>query len=230
MLVEFTGCTGAGKTTLVRQTIRILQCRGVTVLHNQPFMPRWRLAQTGSNLYWDVQAKWRLIKNNKEYKDFIAFCRHAISKLPCSRFLRANLLRGVVRKVGMYDYLKEKACDGGLALLDEGTVHAAHNIFVHPLVQADDEDVDAFVACVPISDVTINVETAEDVLLERIQRRSDPPGRQRTEPDSARFVKEARRVFQKLSGSERFRMISINVDRDGEDAGKKAVNAIFKAM
>ena len=88
-------------------------------------------------------------------------------------------------------------------LVDEGTLHAAHNLFVHVGFEFDDDHVRQFAEQVPLPDVVIYVRQREEVLVERTLKRGHPRISEPTHQSVANFVHQAVLTFDQLSKHER---------------------------
>jgi hypothetical protein len=112
-----------------------------------------------------------------------------------------NLMRNFVKRIGaelLLEDLSRQLRDVDILIWDEGSVHAAHNLFVHPDTAPVLEEIVTFAALVPKPDclIWVTAPTAQStrVLTRRGHRRVG------TNVDSAQaFAEHASTTFQALA-------------------------------
>ncbi len=203
MQIELTGCTGAGKTTLASAIHRACREQGIDFLMSNDFvLKQFRLSWIKSNwvrtLLVDLcslsvcLATWR---NNLE---LYVFAIQNIFRLPIAQFEKLNLARNVLKKIGIYEIIHRRGPDQQVVLVDEGTLHAAHNLFVHVSVEANTSDLSTFVKLVPLPDVAVYVTQSESVLIKRTMQRGHKRIPDRSPVKVELFIKRAVDIFDKL--------------------------------
>jgi thymidylate kinase len=212
MIVEFTGCTGAGKTTLVKTVARLLSKHGISVRHNQPIFQKFRIFQTANNLLWELKSLKYLTDKNNCYRDFTGLCRNIINDNHYDNIVRINMLRSIIRKVGTFDMLGKQSANGGIALLDEGVVHIAHNLFVHPHYEINSDQLEMFMDKVPLPDIIVNVTADKAELLNRLRQRKDSPGKRRLMGRADIFINKAQELFSIMKNNQRLSLISVTAN------------------
>ena len=204
MQIELTGCTGAGKSTLARHLIQTYQSQGAKVLLADEFV----LGQVGLNrvthplartLLLDLVALPACLLTWRMHHEFYAFAIRLIRDLPASWFEKLNLVRNVLKKIGMYEIIRQRSDVGQVVLVDEGTVHAAHNLFVHVSAPAAVDDVLTFILLVPLPEVLVYVHQPERVLIERTLERGHKRIPDHSPASVARFVRRALEMFELLA-------------------------------
>jgi broad-specificity NMP kinase len=218
MILEFTGATGAGKTLLAAQVRRRLQQRGIRVVNARDLllgrpMPNVFGREGVQNVFIELALSAVIIPALARYREFLAFSWRAARSYTDSRYLALKALRGVWRQIGFYE-LAGQAKPPTIVLSDEGTVHAAHYLFVQLSSIVSGDYLESFVRLVPMPDLVVCVETPQDTLLVRIRERSDPPRRTLNRLDSELLVETAASVFARLKRIPRLTYRLLVVDGD----------------
>jgi deoxyadenosine/deoxycytidine kinase len=205
MQIELIGCTGAGKSTLAQGVLQASREQGIMASMGDDFVLeqfhlqriKHRLART---LCVDIVALFACLTTWRKNLAFYRFVIRVITRLPTTVAWseRLNIARNILKKVGVYEIVHRCCSDQQIVLVDEGTLHSAHNLFVHVSVEPNIRDVCTLARLVPLPNMAIHVQQAEQVLVERTLER----GHKRI-PDSSptqveRFVKHAVHTFDKL--------------------------------
>ena len=222
MIVELIGCTGAGKTTLAHllreegiESGRMVATMSDLVL-DRPVLRRisnptlMNLAQEAGGLPFLV---WALRRRN----EFLSFAALTLVSRAPSVFHKANRLRGVARRVGMYE-LADRMAKGRIVLSDEGTVLLAY-LFVLTDSDYDIRDVERFARLVPLPEVIVHVRAPVEVLIERAQLRSDRRRQLggKAPAELERLVRRTVGVFDQLVATPPIRERVIAVDNNDDD-------------
>src|SRR6266545_1717422 len=130
MILEFTGATGAGKTSFAARVRRNLQQRGIRVTNGRELLPGLQMAKLlgregFQNIAIELALSAVIVPSLQRYREFLAFSWRAARSYTDSRYLALKALRGVWRQIGFYE-LGRRVEDSTVVLADEGTVHAAH--------------------------------------------------------------------------------------------------------
>jgi thymidylate kinase len=205
MIVEFIGSTGAGKTTLIQQILHTCEREGINAVVGTDFvLQQSRLNGVKSHLVRTVLinlislfaslAAWR---NNRVYYRFVL---QTLIKLPgavpwSERFF---LAKNILKRIGIYEIIRHHGSEQQMYLVDEGTLHVAHSLFVQTTGEANSHDLAIFASIVPLPHIVVYIRQDEAVLVERLLAR----GHQRV-PDNSidgatHFVRQAVNVFDKL--------------------------------
>ena len=227
MIVEFIGCTGAGKTTLIEQVQRrLLKTAVVTTsvdLAAGLVGLRGVRNSTVQNLVQETVGFPFFIGSLYKYREFI---HHTIKLfLRNSRFSirMINNLRSLERKIGMYEINRRYAKDR-IVLVDEGPILAAH-MFVFTEASYTPEEIGRFTALLPLPDLVIYVRASVDTLMERTLQRVDAP-REINKKDLAqtqRYTRRAVTLFDQLVEAEKIRcrlLIAESLDFAGQEYSK----------
>lgn len=210
MIVEFIGSTGAGKTTLIGDVQRSLAPHAEVATSFEFAAERLRLRKlthpTGRNLIQDVAALPFFIGSLRRHRAFMAFAVATLARNKIRGFYRLNYLRSLVRKVGMYEILRRYGGDR-IILVDEGTVSAAHLLFIFTPAAFRNEDVEKFAGLVALPDLLVYVKTPVDRLVERAMRRKDPRRELRASDPKLieRYVTRAAAMYDRLAETRQLR-------------------------
>lgn len=211
MLIEIIGPSGAGKTKIAGKIIRLLlkQPVGIFTVHPDffPFKPKVfgrPTNQTLQNLNLDLLALKTILGSYKKNKPLIDFAAMALRKYADSRLTGLNLFRGVCRKIGLAQYVRESRFKNNIVIVDEGLTHAVHNLFVHFGNQHCPEDLRDFSNLFPLPDLILYIKSPVQLLLQHSQSRSDLSRRLRGR-NMELFLNRADQVFDEFIGLKKIR-------------------------
>jgi hypothetical protein len=219
MIVELIGCAGAGKTTLRRILCEDgLPGRRVVAMPDlvraRPLL-RHVEHPTAVNVMQEVAGLPYLLGSWGEERAFIAFAREMLRRPSVSTFERLNGLRGIGRKLGMFELATRRA-RGMVVLSDEGTVLSAYNLLVATNAELDGPDVERFLALVPLPDEVVYVRAPVSTLVERATARPDPRRQHigRSRPEIERDVGRTVELFDVVARSPRLEGRVLVVEND----------------
>jgi hypothetical protein len=203
MLIEFIGSTGAGKTTLANDVIGECREQGVDILLDADFVLKqirlnWIKSKFARTLCVDLISSFACLATWRNNFEFYAFASRVIRRLPVAWLEKLNLARNVLKKIGIYEIVRRRGSDRQFVLVDEGTLHAAHNLFVHVSVRTNAGDLATFVRLVPLPDAAICIAQSESVLIEIAMERGHKRIPDRSYANTELFVKRASDTFDKL--------------------------------
>lgn len=216
MQIELVGCTSAGKSTLATQITDAARAEGIDLLLADEFAvdqlglghlrKRWLRA-----VVVHIVALWGCVSKGRRHARFIKFSYRELRETKISRRQQWNQLRKVLKQLGRYEVIRGGRQSQTPVLVDEGTLHAAHNLFIHAGCEFDSDHVQQFAEIVPLPDVVIYVRQREDVLVERTLKRGHPRISDPTRQSVEKFVRQAVLAFEQLSEHERIspRMIVV---------------------
>lgn len=222
--IEFSGCTGTGKTTLARRTRAAMESRGISVFTPFELMFGRRLGR----LVRDERRK-NLLLDIALLPLAITFCvRHfrvawlLYSHLlvrPPSPIRTAARVRGIASKMGVHMLCRVCRARPGVVLIDEGMLHTVHNVFVYTPTTASARTLETFASQVPLSDLVVILTGTVDAVVATTATRPDPPVRG---PGSVSIAESARRaleLFDVLGRHERVRRVSIGIRMSPGEVG-----------
>lgn len=190
MLVEFVGCSGAGKTTIACQVLRELAQAGIA----------FERLDVGGHIQYDFKAIPWYMGFARRNRALTCLARDTLCQQAASIWEELNLYRNFAKKMGIGAWLAQKK-SGSKILWDEGTVHASHNLFVHAVAEPDMAGVKAFARLVPLPDLIVYIRAPQPVLVDRIRRGGHK--RVKRQADVPAFVDHAERVFDTLLAEDR---------------------------
>jgi adenylate kinase family enzyme len=203
MQLELIGCTGAGKSTLTRRILQAGHEQGVDLVLGDDFvLEQVRLHRIKSRLLRtllvDLLALFACLGTWRNHLEFYLFATRLLFQLPTARLEKLNLLRNVLKKIGIYEIIRFRSTDQQIILVDEGVLQAAHNLFVHGLVRVKAEHLDTFARSIPFPDVVVYLRQPESSLIHRTMKRGHKRIPDRSYINVARFIEQAVATFDKL--------------------------------
>jgi thymidylate kinase len=205
MRIEFIGCTGAGKSTLTSRILQACRAQGIDTWMGYDFVLRqarldWIENRLVRGLLVNLIALFVCLVAWRSNLAFYRFTIRTISRLPASVgwFERLYIGRDVLKNVGMYEIIRRRASTQQLILLDEGTLHTAHYLFVHAGVEPNIGDVASFIRLVPLPDIAVYITQSQVVLIERTMARGHARIPDRSYASAERFIKRAVAIFDAL--------------------------------
>ena len=223
LIAEITGCSGSGKSTLLAEILRECAARGVQVATVEdvllPSFGRLVLRHpTLQNIALDLRGASEMIRGRRPL-EFLAFAWTVIRRDTDSFATGLRAYRAVLRKVGVHSLLAREAASGHAVLVDEGTIHSAHNILVHIDRPARPEEIEAFCRLVPMPDLVIHVRAPLETVLARTFARRNPPLRGRSREEMERFIRHGHSMFDQLMSHEALSRNTLRVHCDDDDFG-----------
>lgn len=206
MQIELIGCTGAGKSTLARDLLHACRARGVDAMLSDDFVleqaglrhVRGQLVRT---LLVDLLALLECLLSWQKYRMCYLLMMRTVTTLPrdVGWFERLNIARNVLKKIGSYEIARRRATPDRVILVDEGTLHTAHYLFVHRTLEPSVHGVAALAALIPLPDIAIYVATNTSLLISRTLERGHKRIHTPTYDEVERFITRAVRVFEMLT-------------------------------
>ncbi len=222
MQIELIGCTGAGKSTLASRLVESCSRRGIPLITSRDFVLRrsrldWIPGRVVRNIALNLCALCACVGTLRKNRALYGFAARTILRSPAVLHHKLSLLRNVLKKIGIYEIICRGSTDDQLVLVDEGTVHVAHNLFVHAQRKADTADLSTFVGLLPLPDVVVLVEQSESVLIDRTVARGHKRIPNRSHAAVEGFVKSANEVFHRLAreASIAERLLVVDGQHDG---------------
>lgn len=200
MLVEITGLSSAGKSTLLEQVLanssgkyaamsigtdRVLAAGRLTHLQGIPRrMALTALAAAG----WAVgHDRWKAAR--------AVLTAHRHSCLPARSWSKYNGTANAGMQLGVFFLLRRIADDDELVLLDTGPLHTLYNFFIDVDRAANDHDVMDYLSSLPLPDVIVWLHQDRDVIIQRTVERSHRRVKDLDQRGAAAFHDHGARVF-----------------------------------
>lgn len=204
MQIEFIGSTGAGKSTLARRVLLACRAQGLDAcLADEFVLQRLRLngvkGHLPRTLLVDLCALALCLLTWRRHRAFYRLALPLIWRLRAPWLEKANLMRNVLKKIGIYEIVSRRPSQSKVVLVDEGTLHAAHNLFVHVSGPGSRSDLEAFGRLAPLPDMAVYVAERESVLIQRTLQRGHKRIPDRSYASVEHFVREAIETFDLLT-------------------------------
>jgi thymidylate kinase len=233
LIVEFIGSTGAGKTTLIREVRRKLEpqvevCSAFEQVAG-PLGLRGVSHPSVRNLTQEVLSLPAFLGSLGRNREFLAHALKMLKRQAGFSLFTLNILRSLERKLGVHEVLRRRGGEA-VVLVDEGTLLAAHNIFVFSEAQYSDDEIVRFAELAPLPDLAVYIKAPVESLVQRSLARRDPPREMRSRDPGMvrRHVVRAVEVFDQLVQAEpiRSRLLAVENCDLPDPAGSSAADQI----
>jgi thymidylate kinase len=232
MIIEFIGCTGSGKTTLIRELQSRLQRKTSVTTATALVQSRLGLPSitnpTVQNVIQEVVGFPRFISSLYRHRSFIEFTVRMLTRGPNVSIWTINNLRSLVRKIGIYEIARHYSKDY-IILMDEGPILAAH-MFVFDDALGTVREIDKFAASLPLPDLVVYVRATVDTIVTRTLKRPDPP-RKLTAKDpilTEAYARAALAMFDRLVEAENIKPRLLVVD--STDSSERAYHSVVDSV
>ena len=155
MIVEFTGCSGSGKTSLARRVHRLLRAQRCADAPISRCLP----ATTFSHLSTELLGWPWLLVARRRHSVCDGLVRRSIREVSLSRGEWLRLLRSWNRKLAMMGGYRTSVIGSAVSLQDEGPIHFAMTLFARwPFCTTD--KLNRYLDHVPLPDRVVCVRLA----------------------------------------------------------------------
>jgi hypothetical protein len=205
MQIQLIGCTSAGKSTLAKSMLQAFREQGTDAFMGEELVLKrarlgWINARLARILAVDLLSMFACLVTWRRNREFYWVALRTVSRLPRTVAWKEklNIARNVLKKVGIFEIVDRLGSDEQIVLVDEGTLHAAHNLFVHVAAKTDASDLSRFAQLVPLPQVVVYVRQSRSVLIARTMKRGHKriPGRSYAQAEV--FVDRAVDTFDSL--------------------------------
>lgn len=223
MIIEFVGCTGAGKTSLISEVqSRLARTAQVTTSFDLVAAP-FGLGRVSDrmirNFIQEIAVLPIFISTLRRNKAIIDFTLRMLARQANFSILTINNLRGIERKIGVYEKIK-RYTHNRIILVDEGTVHLAHKVFVFTSAFYTSDEIARFARLIPVPDLIVYIRAPVETLVQRTLQRPDPPREIRKNRTlTENFISRACAMFEQITQVENIKSRLLIVDNP-ECAGK----------
>ena len=221
IIIEITGTTGSGKTTLIRNIIsnakkeRLKIATADVLIIGKHFLSFIK-GNILRSLIMDIIVVPYIFKKGN-FKQISFYCKN-IFKSQDSIIVKLNTFRNVIKRMGIYYKLLKirQNLDLDFILLDEGLLHIAHNILVHEEDKPDIKELNKFLDSVPLYDRIVLLNATSSYLISTIKERKHL--RVSSENRSIiNFINNANIVFNEIKQNDRIKPLLFQIDRTSLD-------------
>lgn len=206
MIVEITGPSSVGKTTLITQLVDRLQKQGVKTgaIHSQKInyhkQISSRLAQVDDyNIAMDLTiAPWAAMGLIRHWR-FALFAIGSIIQLGERWEQKLAILRSFWRKIGLFHYLSRAKFNDAVIFVDEGLFHSSHNFLMSVDHPPQPDRVQKFAWLCPLSTCVILAKGSKSLIAARLKKRPDRSPRIRDENRIDQFATHSVMLYDMLS-------------------------------
>jgi len=172
MVIEFVGCSGAGKTTHVESVLKALAERGRTAATSTTLIARttctaWISNLSSRNICLNVLLlPWLLLALRHHARFFFFGIRQIVRE---SDSVVSILQRSLSQSRGLagYEFLRRLRSAPEFILVDEGTICGIHNVLVHLSGPPAKAALQAYARLAPKPDLIVHINTPIEVALSR---------------------------------------------------------------
>ena len=155
MQLELVGCTGAGKSTLAKRIESAARAQSVDLALGDEFVLlrlglRRMRARRLRAVAVHVVAFWGCLTRGWRHGAFIRIAYRVLCDPKIPRRRRWNQLRKVFKQLGRYEVIRCRRQSRTSVIVDEGTLHTAHNLFVHVACDVNQDYFRQFAERVPL--------------------------------------------------------------------------------
>jgi hypothetical protein len=181
------------------------QAQGLDIVMGEDFVLRqvrldWVKKKLARTLCVDLVSLLACLATWRNNRQLYLFTIRTVLRLPAAVawFEKFNIVRNVLKNIGVYEIVRHRGSDRQIVLVDEGTLHTAHYLFVHVSVEPNSGDLSSFARLVPLPDVAVYIEHDEAVLIERTLARGHKRIPKGSYAHVECFIKRAADTFDKL--------------------------------
>ena len=234
MIVELTGITGTGKSTVLEELTEFFRLKEIDVLDGYDrFLSRFgfrfrnKILRTAAVELLLVPAMAISALRKIRYTVF-CFRKIAVSSNPVG--LKIAILRNTLKQQALLSVLQLFDSTDKLTILDEGTLHNAHNLFIGTPQNAESREIKKFVQLVDLPPVAVVISAPDDLIVMRSMTRNDPPRKNMSKQDWINLISKGKAVYTALLENEEIRKRVIQYENIGdsgiEEPGKAILNII----
>lgn len=221
MQIELIGCTNSGKSTLLNGILKFCHEHDIDATTGDEFVLKltrlnWIKGYYLRTLLLDIISLFSVLFTSKVNLKFTVFVLKVIFNLPneISWYVKLNLLRNTIKKLGIYHFVRRFSSEGKIVLMDEGTVHSAHYLFVNLNSEPPTDDMSTFGRLAPLPDIVIYLKQDERLLIEKTMAR----GHKRIPENSflmvEQFVRRAVKTFDFIANDSNVQPKVLTVDSE----------------
>jgi hypothetical protein len=202
--IEFIGCTGTGKSTLVNRILQICHTEGIGAWLGEDFLlGQFHLGWVGSfkvrAVLVNLTALLVALVHLEKYRQFYSFARRITFSHQIPWRQKIYLYRNVLKLIGIYEIAHSEAGSHQIILLDEGPLHSCNALFAHPATVPPTIELSEFVQVVPFPDAVVYLRNQKDTLIQRTLARGHKRVRNSIPHEVEQFIESAMTIFERLA-------------------------------
>ena len=236
MIIEFIGCTGAGKTTLIkevqRQLAKTAEVTNSIDLVLGPLSLQKVTNPTIQNFIQELVSFPLFIRSLYKYKAFMLYTLRLFLRNSSISIGTINNLRSLERKIGMYE-ITSRCSKDRIIFVDEGPILAVH-MFAFTGAAYTPQEIAKFADLLPLPDLVVYIGASVDTLVKRTLQRVDPPREMKSKnlAQTERYAKSAVTIFDQLVQAEniRCRLLRVESPDFAEQGYDKVVGYISESI
>ncbi len=238
MIIEITGPSGVGKSTMISSLLKELSKVGFETGaiasskdNNSKRIPGFISNIEKHNIKTDIFTfPWFILFILTNLR-FSMFSIYMIFKQKISIKEKISTMRSFIRKSGIRCFLSRKVFKKTIVMVDEGLVHSAHNFLCSPSFCANKKEIEFFINHCPKPDLIILLIKSKHELIKQLTKRGDFSPRVKSRTDLNNFINNSHNLFSIISKilSSNDDGITINLDnKTFEECENKALDQIKK--
>ncbi len=207
MVVEFTGCSGAGKTSLARRVRELLRERTIWAIDPLRLMlgsrldsllPARPLSTHMENAVVELLGLPSTMLARRRYAAADRLVRSWIGSVCVSRAEWLRLSRSWRRKLAVLASVNRCPSPVPILLFDEGTVHFAMTLLARRSTHAPNA-LERYLHCVPLPTCVVRVDAAPGRRIARLAQRWTKPAPDRDPAERAAFLDRFQYSMERLT-------------------------------
>jgi len=201
MIIEFTGCTSAGKSWILDRIKNHLVQEELHFISAYDFVLSWYRVRTIVNsprlksLLVDVLLMPWSVMSTVHYRGFLLHSIKRLGSISLPIYFKLNILRNLIKTLALFQFIRSRCDQEVICILDEGPVHTLNNLFVHYDVKFDSEIIVHLLKSIPFSDLIVLVTASPETIANRALKRHDTPWKNLTKSQWVSLACNADRLF-----------------------------------
>ncbi len=236
MIIEWVGCSGVGKSTLLDEVYKNLRSEGLDVCKPLDIF----LGKTTSDIIANERLQklfldifilpWSIISMAK-HRHFFNYCLKSLNKGHFSFGRKVLLLRSIFRTLGLYFFLDNSSNKKRTIMLDEGTVQIAHLLFAHEeKTSVTKKEIESFCNHVPIPDLIVHIMAPKSEVISRSLNRKDKPIVDPSPGAIKRFINLGHEIFEIINDLDPWTNKTITFFNSDQTNPQEALNITNQIM
>jgi hypothetical protein len=238
MIVEFTGCTSAGKSWIVDGIKSHLVQEVPHFISAYDFVLSWFHVRGITNsprlksLLVDLLLIPWSVTSAVRYRGFLLYSIKRLGSVSLPIYFKLNILRNLLKTLALFQFIRLRCDQEVICILDEGPVHSLNNVFVHYGVKFDSEVIVHLLKSIPFSDLIVLVTASPETIANRALKRHDTPWKNLTKSQWVALAYNADSLFNlikvNIEHSTKIAVVPNNGDRSETELAIRKVMDLLK--